>query len=42
MLITIKVHKSIDALNFLSDLGLNLSDVNLCGAHSVPRLHWFV
>ncbi|VDO19227.1 unnamed protein product, partial [Heligmosomoides polygyrus] len=26
--------------DFLTDLGVDLGDINLCGGHSVPRTHW--
>uniref|UniRef100_A0A0N4Z482 fumarate reductase (NADH) n=1 Tax=Parastrongyloides trichosuri TaxID=131310 RepID=A0A0N4Z482_PARTI len=29
-----------DALKFLTDNGVKIDDVNLCGGHSVPRTHW--
>ncbi|VDN03678.1 unnamed protein product [Thelazia callipaeda] len=34
------VHKSPTAVQFLIDNGVDLSDVNLCGGHSVKRVHW--
>ncbi|TMS33570.1 hypothetical protein L596_001294 [Steinernema carpocapsae] len=34
------VHESADAVQFLIDLGVDLSDINICGGHSVPRTHW--
>ncbi len=40
-LVDVLVHESADAVQFLVDNGIDLSDVNLCGGHSVPRLHWY-
>ncbi|KAM3727606.1 NADH:fumarate oxidoreductase [Dirofilaria immitis] len=34
------VRHSADAIQFLIDHGVDLSDVNLCGGHSVKRVHW--
>ncbi|VDM62269.1 unnamed protein product [Angiostrongylus costaricensis] len=39
-LVDILVEQSLAAIDFLMGLGVNLSDVNLCGGHSVPRTHW--
>ncbi|CAK5056062.1 unnamed protein product [Meloidogyne enterolobii] len=36
------VHNSAQSVQFLIDNGVNLSDVNLCGGHSVPRTHWLL
>ncbi|VDN87840.1 unnamed protein product, partial [Brugia pahangi] len=34
------VRHSPTAVQFLIDHGVNLSDINLCGGHSVKRVHW--
>uniref|UniRef100_A0A1I7VQ66 FAD_binding_2 domain-containing protein n=1 Tax=Loa loa TaxID=7209 RepID=A0A1I7VQ66_LOALO len=34
------VRHSPTAIQFLIDHGVDLSDVNLCGGHSVKRVHW--
>uniref|UniRef100_A0A915PI25 fumarate reductase (NADH) n=1 Tax=Setaria digitata TaxID=48799 RepID=A0A915PI25_9BILA len=34
------VNQSAVAIQFLIDHGVDLSDVNLCGGHSVKRVHW--
>ncbi|KAH7709723.1 Protein F48E8.3 [Aphelenchoides avenae] len=39
-LVDILVHESAAAVEFLTDLGVDLTDINLCGGHSVPRTHW--
>ncbi|KAJ1358398.1 hypothetical protein KIN20_016812 [Parelaphostrongylus tenuis] len=39
-LVDILVDQSSAAIEFLMDLGVDLSDINLCGGHSVPRTHW--
>ncbi|KJH53120.1 flavocytochrome c [Dictyocaulus viviparus] len=39
-LVDILIEQSSAAIEFLMDLGVDLSDVNLCGGHSVPRTHW--
>ncbi|KAK6057823.1 hypothetical protein COOONC_04621 [Cooperia oncophora] len=39
-LVDILVDQSADAIEFLKELGVNLSDINLCGGHSTPRTHW--
>ncbi|KAK0404683.1 hypothetical protein QR680_017570 [Steinernema hermaphroditum] len=39
-LVDLLVHESADAVQFLIDLGVDLSDINICGGHSVPRTHW--
>ncbi|KAK6035997.1 flavocytochrome c, partial [Cooperia oncophora] len=39
-LVDILVDQSADAVEFLKELGVNLSDINLCGGHSTPRTHW--
>uniref|UniRef100_A0A0K0D2N6 fumarate reductase (NADH) n=1 Tax=Angiostrongylus cantonensis TaxID=6313 RepID=A0A0K0D2N6_ANGCA len=41
-LVDILVEQSSAAIDFLMGLGVNLTDVNLCGGHSVPRTHWYV
>nr|CAD2182769.1 unnamed protein product [Meloidogyne enterolobii] len=42
VLVDILVHNSAQSVQFLIDNGVNLSDVNLCGGHSVPRTHWLL
>ncbi|VDD95121.1 unnamed protein product, partial [Enterobius vermicularis] len=39
-LVDVLVHDSAKSVQWLIDLGVNLSDVNLCGGHSVKRVHW--
>ncbi|VDN52115.1 unnamed protein product [Dracunculus medinensis] len=39
-LVDILVHESASAVQFLINQGVDLSDVNLCGGHSVKRVHW--
>ena len=39
-LVDLLVHESADAVEFLIDAGVDLTDINLCGGHSVPRTHW--
>ncbi|WKY00820.1 hypothetical protein Q1695_015109 [Nippostrongylus brasiliensis] len=39
-LVDVLVEQSPEAIKFLMDLGVDLSDTNLCGGHSVPRTHW--
>ncbi|CAJ0572377.1 unnamed protein product, partial [Mesorhabditis spiculigera] len=39
-LVRLLVEHSEDAVRFLTEAGVDLSDVNLCGGHSVPRTHW--
>ncbi|KAI1730621.1 FAD binding domain-containing protein [Ditylenchus destructor] len=39
-LVDLLVHESADAVNFLIEHGVDLSSINLCGGHSVPRTHW--
>ncbi|EPB79576.1 flavocytochrome c [Ancylostoma ceylanicum] len=39
-LVDLLVESSSDAIDFLIGLGVDLSDINLCGGHSVPRTHW--
>ncbi|CAG9535719.1 unnamed protein product [Cercopithifilaria johnstoni] len=34
------VRHSSSAIQFLIDHGVDLSDINLCGGHSVKRVHW--
>lgn len=34
------VHHSAEAIEFLTKIGIDLSDVNIGGGHSVPRTHW--
>uniref|UniRef100_A0A1I8BF21 FAD_binding_2 domain-containing protein n=1 Tax=Meloidogyne hapla TaxID=6305 RepID=A0A1I8BF21_MELHA len=42
VLVDILVHNSAEAVQFLIANGVNLSDVNFCGGHSVPRTHWLL
>uniref|UniRef100_A0A8R1HIF4 FAD_binding_2 domain-containing protein n=1 Tax=Caenorhabditis japonica TaxID=281687 RepID=A0A8R1HIF4_CAEJA len=39
-LVEILAANSADAVQFLKNVGVDLTDVNLCGGHSVPRTHW--
>lgn len=39
-LVDVLVHSSSDAVDFLIEKGVDLSAINLCGGHSVPRTHW--
>uniref|UniRef100_A0A915J3I1 FAD-dependent oxidoreductase 2 FAD binding domain-containing protein n=1 Tax=Romanomermis culicivorax TaxID=13658 RepID=A0A915J3I1_ROMCU len=39
-LANIMVQKSDDAFKFLSEIGVELDEVNIGGGHSVPRTHW--
>uniref|UniRef100_A0A1I7TMS0 fumarate reductase (NADH) n=1 Tax=Caenorhabditis tropicalis TaxID=1561998 RepID=A0A1I7TMS0_9PELO len=39
-LVKILAENSADAVQFLRNVGVDLTDVNLCGGHSVPRTHW--
>ncbi|KAE9553738.1 hypothetical protein FO519_003048 [Halicephalobus sp. NKZ332] len=39
-LVDLLVHDSAAAVEFLIDVGVDLTDINLCGGHSVPRTHW--
>ncbi|ETN71230.1 flavocytochrome c [Necator americanus] len=39
-LVDLLVESSSDAVDFLIEHGVDLSDINLCGGHSVPRTHW--
>jgi aspartate oxidase len=34
------VHDSVESVRWLTELGVNLDDVNLCGGHTVARTHW--
>ncbi|KHJ87754.1 hypothetical protein OESDEN_12463, partial [Oesophagostomum dentatum] len=40
VLVDLLVDSSSDAIEYLISLGVDLSDINLCGGHSVPRTHW--
>ncbi|KHJ75954.1 hypothetical protein OESDEN_24427 [Oesophagostomum dentatum] len=40
VLVDLLVDSSSDAIDYLISLGVDLSDINLCGGHSVPRTHW--
>lgn len=39
-LVDLLVQESAAAVEFLIDAGVDLTDINLCGGHSVPRTHW--
>uniref|UniRef100_A0A0N5AZ59 FAD_binding_2 domain-containing protein n=1 Tax=Syphacia muris TaxID=451379 RepID=A0A0N5AZ59_9BILA len=39
-LVDVLVHDSAKSVQWLINLGVDLSDVNLCGGHSVKRVHW--
>ncbi|KAI6210484.1 FAD-binding-2 domain-containing protein [Aphelenchoides besseyi] len=39
-LVDILVSNSAEAVEFLIEKGVDLSEINLCGGHSVPRTHW--
>uniref|UniRef100_A0AC34EZI1 FAD-dependent oxidoreductase 2 FAD binding domain-containing protein n=1 Tax=Panagrolaimus sp. ES5 TaxID=591445 RepID=A0AC34EZI1_9BILA len=39
-LVDLLVQESTSAVEFLIDVGVDLTDINLCGGHSVPRTHW--
>lgn len=39
-LVEILAANSADAVEFLRGVEVDLTDVNLCGGHSVPRTHW--
>uniref|UniRef100_A0A914QZP7 FAD-dependent oxidoreductase 2 FAD binding domain-containing protein n=1 Tax=Panagrolaimus davidi TaxID=227884 RepID=A0A914QZP7_9BILA len=39
-LVDLLVQESNSAVEFLIDAGVDLTDINLCGGHSVPRTHW--
>lgn len=39
-LVDVLVHNSADAIEFLIKRGVDLTDVNIGGGHSVPRTHW--
>ncbi|CAL2036332.1 unnamed protein product [Caenorhabditis brenneri] len=39
-LVKILAEKSAGAVEFLRNVGVDLTDINLCGGHSVPRTHW--
>ncbi|KAI6191350.1 FAD-binding-2 domain-containing protein [Aphelenchoides bicaudatus] len=39
-LVDVLVHNSAEAVNFLIEKGVDLSAINLCGGHTVPRTHW--
>ncbi|CAI5446056.1 unnamed protein product [Caenorhabditis angaria] len=39
-LVEILAANSADAVEFLRNVGVDLTDVNLCGGHSVARTHW--
>ncbi|CAD5234202.1 unnamed protein product [Bursaphelenchus xylophilus] len=39
-LVDVLVRNSEDAVEFLIGKGVDLSAINLCGGHSVPRTHW--
>ncbi|KAI6173794.1 FAD-binding-2 domain-containing protein [Aphelenchoides besseyi] len=41
-LVDILVSNSAEAVEFLIEKGVDLSEINLCGGHSVPRTHWLV
>ncbi|KAF1762282.1 hypothetical protein GCK72_010544 [Caenorhabditis remanei] len=40
VLVKILAEKSVEAVQFLRNVGVDLTDINLCGGHSVPRTHW--
>uniref|UniRef100_A0A7E4VII2 FAD_binding_2 domain-containing protein n=1 Tax=Panagrellus redivivus TaxID=6233 RepID=A0A7E4VII2_PANRE len=39
-LVDVLTQESNAAIEFLTEAGVDLSDINLCGGHSVPRTHW--
>ena len=39
-LVDLLVQESAAAVEFLIDVGVDLTDINLCGGHTVPRTHW--
>ncbi|UMM22422.1 hypothetical protein L5515_003646 [Caenorhabditis briggsae] len=39
-LVKVLSENSVAAVEFLRSVGVDLTDVNLCGGHSVPRTHW--
>ncbi|KAL3072431.1 hypothetical protein niasHS_017405 [Heterodera schachtii] len=41
-LVDLLVHESASAIDFLTENGVDLADINLCGGHSVPRTHWLL
>jgi aspartate oxidase len=41
-LVDVLVHNSAAAIEFLVEKGVDLSAINLCGGHSVPRTHWYI